>query len=433
MPEIKISDALWYLKERLSKDVGSIMNREPLLHNKIKKAVDAEWDGEGKYFRVPIQLEGGQSQGFYAEGEILPDSEPQVGDNFLIYPKSCAFTVRVTRQNLLAVKQGLGAFFNGKAKEVTENTLSLREKMARAFGGTGMGVLGTLSGVAVVAGGNSTLPFSTDTNMQHFRKGMRVDVWAPAYPVVTRRRLGNPSAAADNTTFDRGWKILDVNRPQRTIVVQGDINAGGGAQNPIAGDYVMPQNEGINLNGATGNLATGKEYAGLEYLFSTGQYWTAIQGLSYANNTELQSPRSTAGAPRPLTPILMQRFSDAIRIASGMTPNFHWMDFDQKNLLLEAGLQDVRHVSEKVKLGITEFTWNGKDLVADRQAPPGKICLANLEALGRVEMAPLGPMDGSMGERLPRYAIQEWAFGADENLFVRQPNAGGWVENLALS
>lgn len=438
MTVIKISDFLFAAKERYGRDVTDIMNREPLLLRKIKKATDVHWDGEGRYFVRPLRLEGGQSQGFYAEAEILPPSEPSVGDRMLIYFKSMAFTIQITRQNIIAIKQNAGAFFNAKANEVEQNTISLREKMSRAMAGDGMGVLGILAGAAVVAGGDSTLTFTDATNMQYFRKGACLDLWRPAYPVVTRTRISDMaggSAAADNVSFDKGWRILEVNRAARTVKVDGDMNAGGGAQNPAAGDYALPMNEGIGLNGvaAGSNLDTGKEIAGLQYLFSTGQYWPRLQALSYATYPEIQSPRDTAGAPRPLTPIMLEKMKDDIQIASGMGIDFIYFDHFQNRQLLAAGLQDVRHVSEKVALGYTEFSWNGKSFFVDRLAPPGKALLCSLDALGRVEAEDLGPMDGPQGERISRYAVQEWAYGADMNLFVRKPNAGGWIENLTTS
>lgn len=434
--DIKISDLLYAAKERYARDVAEIMNRDPLLLQHFTKSTDAVWDGEGRYFVQPLHLEGGQSQGFYAEAERLPPSVAQVGDRFICYPKSMAFTVRITRQNMLAIRQGAGAFFNAKEWEVRQNTISLREKMSRAMWGDGQGVLGILAGVAVVAGGDSTLTFTADTNMQYFRKGMFVDFWRPAYPVVTRTRISNMaggSAAADAVSYDVGWKILEVNRTARTILVDGDINAGGGAENPAAGDYCLPQNEGIGLNGATGNLATGKEITGLAAGFQTGQYWNNLQGLAYATYTEIKSPRDTAGAPRNLTPMMLQSMLNQIEIASGKDVNFIGLDHFQFDKLLAGGLTDVMHVSEQIKLGYTKLTWNGKSLFKDRLAPPGKVFMGSTSAIHRAILGEFGPFDGSMGERIPGYAIQEWAFGADINLIYDSPVAGGWIENLTTS
>lgn len=431
MADITIADLLYLAKERYSRNVADITNREPRLLNRVKKATDVEWDGEGRFFVHPIHLEGGQSQGFYAEAEQLPPSEPQVGERMIIFCKAMAFTVRITRQNLLAIKQGPGAFFNSKAHEVEENTISLLEKMSRAFGGAGMGVLGILAGAGSVAAGNTTFTFTDKTNMQHFRKGLKVDIWAPAYPVANRK---NHTGGDDNTTFDVGWKIIDVNRAARTITVQGDHPAAGG-DDAAAGDYVLPQNEGIGLSGAAAgsNLESGKEIMGLEGLFSTGQFFPKLQNLALGTFTELQAPRDTAGAPRAISPNLLQKMHDDIQTASGKMIDFIWLDYHQNRTLLAAGLQDVRHVSEKVKLGYTEMTWNGKPLFVDRQAHPGKVFLGSMECLGRVVLAEMGPMDGPMGERIPRFAVTEWAFGADMNLFNRQPNGGGWIEDLTTS
>jgi len=432
--EIKIIDILYAAKERYSKNVAEIMNREPLLLQHFNRTTDAIWDGEGKYFVMPLHLEGGQSQGFYAESEGLPPSVAQVGDRYICYPKAMAFTVKITRQNLLAIKQGPGAFFSAKEWEVRQNTISLREKMSRAMWGDGQGVLGVLSGIAVVAGGDSTLTFTNDTNMQYLRKGMFIDVWTPAFPVVTRKRISDMaggSAAANNTSFDVGWKILEVNRAAYTIKVDGDINAGAAGEDPAAGDYVIPQNEGINLNGATGNLATGKEITGLQAGFSTGQFWNNIQGLAYATLTELQSPRDTAGADRNLTPDLLQVNNDAIEQASGKMINMVGMDYLQFRRLLTAGLQDVRHVSEQVKLGYTKLTWNGKTIFKDRLCPPGKVFLGSTDCIHRVVLGEFGPFDSAaMGERINGKAVYEWAFGADMNLIYSHSQGGGWIENL---
>lgn len=442
MANIAIADLLYLAKERYSKIVSEIMNREPLLLQKFEKAADAEWDGQGRYYVIPVHLEGGQSQGFYAEGEQLPPSVAQVGDRFLCYPKAMAYTVRITRQNILAIKEGPGAFVNAKEWEVRQNTTSLREKMARAMWGDGMGVLGILAAIPVVAGGNSTITFTDQTNMQYFRKGMFIDVWEPAYPVASRRRISDMnggSFANDETSFDVGWKILEVNRAARTIKVAGDILAGGGPgaglDDPAAGDYVLPQNEGLGLAAAAGgsNLSTGKEITGLQALFSTGQFWPTIQTLSYATYPELQSPRDTAGAPRKLTPDLLQKMLHDIETASDKEVNFIGFDKFQMRTLLAGGLQDVRHVSAKIHLGYTEMDWNGKKFFVDRQAPPAKCVMLSTDVIGRAVLADMGPMDGAMGERIPRFAIQEWAYGADFNLINRNPVAGGWIENLTTS
>lgn len=427
MTDIKISDVLFLMKERYSSDITEIMNREPLLLQKISRATDVEWDGVGKYFKRPVHLEGGMSQGFYAEAEALPPSEPQVGDSFLIYCKAMAFTIRITRQNLLSLKQGMGGFVNSKSFEVNQNTMSLREKMSIAFGNEGMGVIGILSVDATVAAGVSTLTFTTDTNMQYYRKGQKLEAWAPAYPVVTRH--GHASSA----TFNQGMPITEVNRAARTVKVTGDMTTAPAA---VAGDYIMYQNEGIGLNGAAAgsNLDSGKQITGLQQLYSTGNKWVRLQGLAYATLPELKSPRSTAGSDRNLTPDLMQVMKDDIEIASKEEVDFIWMDHFQHRKLLAGGLADVRHVSQKIKLGYTELDWNGKKIFVDRLAPPGKVFMGSLKTMGRAVLAEMGPMDASPGgERLPGFAVQEWAFGSDQNLFTRNPVAGGWLENLTKS
>ena len=425
MTDIAIKDVLFLMKERYSTDITEIMNREPLLLQRISKATDVEWDGVGKYFKRPVHLEGGQSQGFYAEGETLPPSEPQVGDSFVIYCKAMAFTVRITRQNLLALKQGLGGFVNSKSFEVNQNTMSLREKMSIAFGNEGMGVLGIVLGTPSFSTPLSTIVFNSDTNMQRFRKGMKLDGWLPAYPVVTRH------GHANSTTFNAGFPIFEVNRAGRTIKVTGDVTT---SPAWASGDYVMAQNEGIGLSGATGNLANGKQITGLLSLFSTGNYWLTLQGLTYTSLPEISSPRNTAGSDRKLTPDLMQIMKDDIEIASKEDVDFIYLDHFQNRTLLAGGLTDVRHVSQKIKLGYTELDWNGKKLFIDRLAPPGKVFMGGLNALGRAVLADMGPMDSSPGgERIPGLAVQEWAFGADMNLFVRNPLAGGWIENLTKS
>jgi hypothetical protein len=331
--------------------------------------------------------------------------------------------VRITRQNLLSLKQGLGGFVNSKSFEVNENTISLREKMSIAFGNEGMGVLGVVA--SVTTGGTSTITFDDNTNMQRFRKGLKIDIWAPAYPVVTRH------GKADATTYDVGFPITIVNRSTRTVTVTGDIST---SVTAAAGDYVMAQNEGIGLNGATGNLATGKQIIGLWGLYNSGANWLTIQGLTYTAATELMSPRSTAGTARKLTPMMMQEMKDEIEIASKSEIDFIYMDHFQHRTLLEGGLTDVRHVSQKIKLGYTELDWNGKTIFVDRLAHPGKVFMGSLNSMGRVVMAEMGPMDANpSGERIEGKAVNEWAFGADMNLMTRNPVAGGWIENLTKS
>ena len=425
---IKTTDLLGAMKERYIEDLIELSNRETILLDTIEADTQIRWTGEGKYAVLFIHAEGGlRGQGAYVEGGNLLLPDKQVVDQGKVYWKSLAYTIGLTGQAIAAVKKGDGSVIDAKVFENMQNAKWLREKMTRMMYGNGFGDLGTVSAIAVAAG-DTTLTMDAATNMNWFRKGMRVDGWAPGLLPANRR--AGVGGVNDQTTEDIGWTISAVNKAAKTLLFTAqDLSA---VDSTIAGDILRPENIGLGAVGATGNYGSGVELTGLRALVSDGNVLSTVEGFTLATYPQFKGLRDTSGIDRDLTVDLLQTVEDNISVESNSEPTDTIIPFDQRRKLIALGLQDVRHASEELKLGFKKLTFNGREFTVDRMMLPGKVFMGSIKkSFARAVLQALGPLDKNPGGVRPsrQYAF-EWIFGTDQNLIVRTPNANAWIENL---
>ena len=422
------ADFFGAMKEFYTNMMADLPNRSAILMDKIEEATSVQWGGEGKYAVVPIHVESGlRGSGAYTEGADMNVYEAQDYDQMKVYVKSLAFPIELSLEAREAVKKGPGAFIDSKGSEIEQNMKWLREKQARMGYGDGFGRLGLVEAISETGGTHTIITLTAESNIRWIRPTMRIDAWAPAYPPANRR---NHSGGADsNTTRDVGWPVTSVTPSARQFRVLGLMVTGAGGDATVVGDQILPENVGI---GATGNqYGTGVEFAGFRHLVSDNNILTTLQGLTLDTYPALKGYRDTAGVDRDITIDLLQKTVDAIEDEGGKEPDFIAMNKGQRRKLLAIGLTDVRHESQKLKLGYKELDWNGKKFFVDRLAYPKMIFMGSMSAFKRATLIPLGAIDGSpAGLRIYRKTAFEWVFGTVGNMFVTHPNQCGWIEDL---
>ena len=411
-------------------------NTDPTMYDEIEDGTES-YDFGGKYFVIPVELSGGESLGAIREGGLLPGgvngSIPLDGVQAKVYPKLIYMTHALTGLDIAALQKGPKAFFNSMDRAISQKTKFVRNDIARQFHGTGRGILG--GGGTASTGGDilsctnatpSVVQFGPKTNMNHFAKSMRVEFWVGS----TMQTRHNGPGTANQTAEDQGADISEVRRAAKQIVLAQNFGA---ADAVVAGDVCVREgacNSGLSTGIGAGE---GQEITGLQQLVQDGNTTLNLQSIVLGTYSDYKATVDTnGGIDRDITLDLLQKTSDEINSLSGTDPNWVVMGYGQQRKLMAIGLADVRHLSEKLRLGFTEMTWNGKSFYIDRMAFNGQITLGRKDQLCRMKVKEWGSLDHVRGgQRVTRKDAYELAWGEYGNLAIKRTNAFARIGDLA--
>lgn len=414
-------DRIAAMKRAYSQYMAELPNWDKILLDLIEKSVNIEWNGKMDGLFVPFHKPSGlRSSGPHKEGENLQPYKKEEYGQMQAFLRSFHIKIELTAEEMHGIQLNNAGSISIKAKEIESKTEAFRWKRSRMLYSTGYGNLGTVSAVNV-AGGNSTITFDADTNMEWFEESMFVEFWIAAFPPVTRH------GHANSTTRDAGFEITSVSRDVRQIVVSGDVTAVAAV---VAGDVCYSENVAIAVTGT--QYGTGKELPGFQALISDGVTPNAnLQGVAYATNTALKSIIDSAGADREITLDRYQAFIDKVENRAGKDGTKKIAGKGVRRKLLQIGYQDVRHVSEQIKLGWTNMSMNGEEFIFDRMCPPGMVWAIDLKQFRLGQLFDLKSLDkADTGERTANTTVYEMIWGVTDTMYILRSNSSGRLQDL---
>jgi hypothetical protein len=389
-------------KEVYGERIEEQPNREAFMYKEFEKTKKRFG---GKYWTFPVLDEGGQAVGSYLEDDVLPQSQAETVLATQITSKKHYAVVRISGFAIKAARRNLYAFIQSKDLEIRNKTKWLISDLNRQCYGESMGELGE-----VLSDAANQLTFVVGTNMNHFRKGMKIDIFDAA---LTTKHNGTVD------TQGEGRGITVINKATRTITYDGTDLAGSTA----ATDRVFREDSRSDI-AAT---AEGKELNGLRFIVDdTTTSIDTFQNIDRSsvaiwNGNVLQN----SGTLRPLSLDLMQVGVDTGEIESGMRTNRIIGGYGQRRNYLNLLWYDVRYGPQELKGGFQVLKYNDIDFWVDKDASLQTLFFLSRETIQRYEVQALGILDeaGVGAERLPQQDVYEILIGGYFNLGCGQCNA----------
>ena len=364
----------------------------------------------GKYWTFPVLDEGGWGAvGSRKDGQALPLAQAESPLQATIYPKYHYATIQVSGPAIAQSKNKALAFIQAKDLEVQEKTSTLIAMLNRQCynnSGNGLGV--------ELSDGTKSITFATDTNMNWFRKGMRIEIWDTT---LASRRNGTIGTAAQGLTID------SVNKATRTITYSDtDI-----ASSLSATDIVCMEDARLGCTAATNE---GAGLTGLLFIIDDVTDSTAIfQGLSGTTYPIWTGQRLFNSATlRPLSLDLIQTAIDQAEIESGIPVDFLISGLGQRRNYLNLLWFDARYEPQNFKGGFRVLQYagghNSIDWYSDKDCPRQQVIGLNRGTIKRYEVQPLGILDemGAGTTRVHGYDLYEVLVGGYFNLGATRRN-----------
>lgn len=374
----------------------------------------------GKYWTAPMLDEGGQAVGSFNEDEQVEDAQGETSKEIQIRPRQHYALVRISGLAIAASKQNLYAFVQAKDFEIKNKTKWLLSHLNVQFYGRGDGRLGA---AASASDAPDSIVMAVGTNMNWFRKGLKVDVWNAA--VTARRNSG------DTTSKNQGWQITSVVKSTRTLNF-GNVNPA--TAGVIAGDFVYFQDAKLTGSAAAAE-STGKQITGLASLVddTSEGVSSTIQNIDRTTFTIFRSSvLSNGGTSRALSLDLVQQLSDAIAQESGEEPDWMVGGYGQRRNYLNLLWYDVRYGPKDLRGGFEVLKYNNLDWVVDKDCQLGRIYAGMKDSLKKYVVAPIGILDqaGPQMERVPKTDVHELLIGGYFNAGIERPNTWGKMVDL---
>jgi hypothetical protein len=404
------------LKEVYGDKIAEQVNRTTFIYNQFEKS---KTKFGGKYWTVPLLDEGGQSVGSYNEDEEVADAQVETTKEIQIKPRQHYATIRISGLAMAASKQSLYSFVQAKDFEVRNKTRWLTSMLNANFYQDGKGVLGV---VASASDSPDRIVMAAGTNMNWFRKGMKVDVWTA--DLTTTKRNGA------TTTKKQGWQITSTDKDNLYLNL-GNVNPS--TAGVVATDKVTYEDAVLGGTYAPAD-ATGKYITGLKALVDdTSEGATTIQNIDRSVYTIFKAVRThNGGTTWDLALDLLQKHIDRIEVESGETPDFMISGFGQRRNYLNLLWYDVRYGPKKLTGGFETLKYNNLDWLVDKDCEGGRIYVGLKENLKIYEVGPIGILDqaGPQMERVPHFDVHEILVGGYFNLGILQPNSWGKLVDL---
>lgn len=411
-------------KEIYGEKVAEQQNRRAFIYNEFEKS-NRRTSG-GKYWTVPMQDEGGQAVGSYNEDEETSDAQSEVYKEIQILPRQHYAGVQLTGLAMASAKGNLRAFIDAKDSEIKNKTKNLIARLNCNYYQRGDGRIGTALSSADAP---DAIVMSVGTNMNWFRKGMKIDVFAAAAFPTTKRN-------GAHGTKKQGWQITAVNKATRTLSF-GNVNPN--AAGVISGDIVVYEDtqDSSSVGATSGATDTaGKNILGLRSLVDdTTEGPTTVQNIDRSVFPIFKgNVLSNSGTARPLSLDLMQLSIDTCEIESGDQPDWMVAGYGQRRNYLNLLWYDVRYGPRQLRGGYEVLKYNHLDFVVDKDCEPGRAYFGLKESLKRYVIQEIGILDEATAsgfERQSKKDVYELLIGGYWNLGMDRPNT--WLKLIDLT
>lgn len=311
------------------------LNSEVMILDKLD--VDQE-SLVGSQAVVPLHVGRSGGIGARPEGGALPDPGNQQYLQATYDLKYLYGRVRVTGPSMEKSKSQSGAFLKVLESELNGIRVDLRKDTARQFYGDGTASIATCG--VTTASATVTLANGNAIAQGQLYVGMFIDI----------------GTAANPTLIAAGRKITATDATNGTITIDGAVVT-------TSGSHSVSR---------AGSRAAGVVYeidAGLQAIVSTSA--NTIGGLSAASNSVWDNLRDTSGT---LSIATLHQAMNRVRIAGGNEDVLIITSFGIQRAIVALLQSQVRYNSPlEYKGGFSSLDWFGKPVLADLEAPFGKI------------------------------------------------------------
>lgn len=323
----------------------------------------------GKNFTVPLHIGGNEGFAAVAEGGTLPGAGAQQYKETIIPMRYVYSQIELTGPTIKAAKSDAGAFVRAVDSEMKGAAKDFKRQLNRMFWNDGTGVL---TACGTTTGSTTVVVAST----KYIRPGMLVDV------IV----MANGTTGTGAT----GRSVVSVTDATHFI---------------ISGAAITTDNTfGVYISGSRGI-----EVMGLQGICSTS---LAIQNLDPATYAWWKANvLANGGTPRAITEALLQTAMDTTETASDGSVKAILTSFGVRRAyqaLLTTNRQYMNTMD--LKGGKKALDYNGLPLIADKDAPTGKLFCLDTDQLKVYQLSDIDWMQED-GAVLSRVAGKD-AYGA---------------------
>ena len=350
------------LKEYYLGPVAEQLNNEVLLLNRLDSRSE---DLVGKYAYVPLHYGRNGGIGAVGEGDTLPSAGNQSYYRAKYDLKYLYGRVQVTGPSMAKTKNEAGAFLQALKSELDGLRNDLRKDLARQVYGDGTGVIAQAAAASAVSGNIVTLASAEPIKKGQLYAGMSIDVFAYSSNAKTS------SVTTSITAVDAATPSITV--ADATGIANSDYIARAGAV-------------GSQLNNATGTRSY--EIDGIKRIVSTSATdlgEVAVSTYSWWDNKRLTGDLDpeTAGTQHTLSLDLIQKAMNTVRL-EGANPSLIVTTLGIQREFYNLLSQDVQYIdpaSLSYAAGFKTLSYNGMPLVADIDAPYGKMYILDESTL----------------------------------------------------
>ena len=316
----------------------------------------------GKNFTIPLHVGGNEGFASVAEGGTLPTAGNQQYKEVIVPQRYIYSTIEITGPTIKAAKSDAGAFVRAVDSEMKGSAKDFKRQLNRMFWGDGSGIL---SETGVTTASTTVVVAST----KYIRVGQTVDILTSA-----------TGAAVTNGT---GVKVLSVPNAT-TFTVALAVTTGATEAVYLSGS------RNIEVMGLQGIVSTTKTVQGLDP--ATYSWWAA-------------SVLANGGTARAITEALMQTAMDTTETASDGTVKAVLTSFGVRRAyqtLLTTNRRYVATTDLDLKGGKKALDYNGLPLIADKDAPTGKMFFLDTDYLKVYQLSDIEWMqeDGAILSRI---------------------------------
>jgi len=350
MPGANLTTLDAVLKEDYGRKLRSVINTKRILMARLQRTSEKS-DFTGRRAVLPINMRPTQSVGARADGGTTPSPQNQTYVDMLVPMVYNYGTAKFTLPTIKATASSDGAFAKVMDAEMRGLERDARNDINRQLWGDGFGSIGRANGA-----GAGTTALVIDAG--HFVKiNMIIDIY---------------------TAKSAGTQEVDSIK----------VSAVSGTTATLASTQTWSDNSWIFREDSRGN-----EIMGMQGIVDVSTYVTTLHGISRTTYPEfgaqiLDYPLGTGGTNRPVTlDLLQQGYLQAEKngegeISLGVTTFNLWRKIG--NLMAP----DRRYTpSMSLAGGFTALDFNGKPIVADRDAPANNLWWLDESTFTRYELA----------------------------------------------
>lgn len=317
------------LKTQYLPAVNDQFNNLTVMMSRLEKDYDSV---VGKNFTMALHTGRNESVAARGEGGILPAAGNQGYSNAIVPMKYLYGRLQLTGQTIKAAKTNEGAFLRAVDSEMKGLMSDFRTSINRQIWGDGTGEL-TPCGITTA----STTVAVTST--KRLRVGMRIDVIVKSDGTTGTGALDRVVSSITNATSFVISGAAITTGATYSVYVQGSRNL---------------------------------ELMGLSGIFSAS---SVLQGLDPATNPMWKANvLANGGTPRAISEILMQTALDTTEQFSDGTTSALYTSYGVRRAY-QSALAALKQYTNPLQLkgGYTALDYNGKPLIADKDAPTGSI------------------------------------------------------------